>query len=174
MSACLWITPPVLTFECVNQSLWNLVCISWHLSPSRRRTSQIPPNSLCVCTCMCNPPITVWQKLGNDVPVATKNTWKCRFLWVTGDGKQSSASHLLLLLLWCLAWLILRSWRWRQYVAPKRPLLFNGQYGFISQKYQYENLRLYAFKIHHCVVFDCSALSIFSFSDVKHSISYYF
>jgi hypothetical protein len=43
---------PQLTFECLNQSLWNLVRISWHLSPSQRRTSQIPPISLCVCMCM--------------------------------------------------------------------------------------------------------------------------
>jgi hypothetical protein len=27
---------PLLTFECLNQSLWNLVRISWHLSPSQR------------------------------------------------------------------------------------------------------------------------------------------
>lgn len=27
------------TSECLKQSLWNLVCISWHLSPSQRLTS---------------------------------------------------------------------------------------------------------------------------------------
>jgi hypothetical protein len=34
LSLCLWIT----VFECLNQSLWNLVYISWHLSPSQRCT----------------------------------------------------------------------------------------------------------------------------------------
>jgi hypothetical protein len=30
---------PPMKFECLNQSLRNLVCISWHLSPSQRCTS---------------------------------------------------------------------------------------------------------------------------------------
>jgi hypothetical protein len=30
---------PVSTFKAWNESSWNLVCISWHLSPSQRRTS---------------------------------------------------------------------------------------------------------------------------------------
>jgi hypothetical protein len=30
--------PPLLTFECLDQSLWNLVRISRHLSPSQRPT----------------------------------------------------------------------------------------------------------------------------------------
>jgi hypothetical protein len=30
LSVCLCI--PLLTFECLNQSLWNLVCMSWHQS----------------------------------------------------------------------------------------------------------------------------------------------
>jgi hypothetical protein len=29
----------LLTFECLNQSLWNLVCISWHMSPPQWHTS---------------------------------------------------------------------------------------------------------------------------------------
>jgi hypothetical protein len=32
------------------------------------------------------------------------------------------------------AWLILRPWRWRQRVPPKRPFVFNGIHGVISQK----------------------------------------
>jgi hypothetical protein len=32
-----------------------------------------------------------------------------------------------------LAWLILRPWRWRRYVPPKRRLNFNGLHGVISQ-----------------------------------------
>jgi hypothetical protein len=35
---------------------------------------------------------------------------------------------------WFLARLILRPWRWRQYVTPKRRLTFTGLHGVISQK----------------------------------------
>jgi hypothetical protein len=41
------------TFECLNQSLLNLACMSWHLSPFQRRTSEISPINLCAY--MCNP-----------------------------------------------------------------------------------------------------------------------
>jgi hypothetical protein len=40
--------PPPSTFERRYQSLWNLVCTLWHLSPSHQHTSQIPPISLCL------------------------------------------------------------------------------------------------------------------------------
>jgi hypothetical protein len=33
------IRPPPSTFEWINHSLWNLVCISWHLSLFQQRTS---------------------------------------------------------------------------------------------------------------------------------------
>jgi hypothetical protein len=50
---CVSVNPPLLTFECLNQSLWNLVytVISWNLSPSERHTLQIlvPPIRLCLC-----------------------------------------------------------------------------------------------------------------------------
>jgi hypothetical protein len=49
-SCCLCIPLPQSTFECLNQSLWNLVCISCYLSPSQRHI--IPPISLCVCMCI--------------------------------------------------------------------------------------------------------------------------
>jgi hypothetical protein len=52
---------PPLTFDCLNQSLLNLVCISWHLSPSQRRT-------LSLCVCMCIPPIAARQTLGKVYP----------------------------------------------------------------------------------------------------------
>jgi hypothetical protein len=32
-AVCVAVYPPLLTFECLNQSLRNLVCVSWHLSP---------------------------------------------------------------------------------------------------------------------------------------------
>jgi hypothetical protein len=47
-SCCLCVCDPPLTFACLNQSLWNVVCIPWNLSPSQRHTSQICPVSLCV------------------------------------------------------------------------------------------------------------------------------
>jgi hypothetical protein len=40
LSVCtLCVSPSQPTFEWLNQSLWNLVCISWQLNPSQRRTS---------------------------------------------------------------------------------------------------------------------------------------
>jgi hypothetical protein len=39
---------PLTTSKWLNQSLWNLVCISRHLSPSQRCTYYIPPISLCL------------------------------------------------------------------------------------------------------------------------------
>jgi hypothetical protein len=42
-----------------------------------------------------------------------------------------------LLLVTCfrlLAWIILRPWRWRRHVPPKRRLTFNGLHGVMSQK----------------------------------------
>jgi hypothetical protein len=35
---------------------------------------------------------------------------------------------------WFLVWLILRAWRFRWHVPPKRQLSFNGQHGVISYK----------------------------------------
>jgi hypothetical protein len=52
LCVCLWTPPPLLTFECLNQSLWNLVRTSRHLSPSQRPNQKNPPISLCVCTCI--------------------------------------------------------------------------------------------------------------------------
>jgi hypothetical protein len=47
---CLWFCVSSLsTFEYLKQSLWNFVCISWHLNPSQRFASQILPISLCLC-----------------------------------------------------------------------------------------------------------------------------
>jgi hypothetical protein len=31
-------------------------------------------------------------------------------------------------------WLIIRCWRWRRHVPPKRPLIFNGLLGIVSHK----------------------------------------
>jgi hypothetical protein len=39
LAFCMCIHCPLTTFECLNQYLWDSVCISWHLSPSQRRTS---------------------------------------------------------------------------------------------------------------------------------------
>jgi hypothetical protein len=48
------------------QYLLNLLCTSWRLSPSQRRTSKIPPLSWSVC--MCNTPIVARQRLGKMCP----------------------------------------------------------------------------------------------------------
>jgi hypothetical protein len=45
---------------------------------------------------------------------------------------QASGCHLLSR--WFLAWFILRPWRRRRHVPPKRRLTFNGLHGVISQK----------------------------------------
>jgi hypothetical protein len=68
-SVCVFVYSPVSAFECLNQSLWNLVCITWHLRHVQWRTLYIPPILLCVC--MCVSPIVVRQLLGIDVPTAT-------------------------------------------------------------------------------------------------------
>lgn len=36
-----------------------------------------------------------------------------------------------------LAWLILRRWRWKKHVHPKRPLSFDGLHGDLSQKLEF-------------------------------------
>jgi hypothetical protein len=61
--------PSPSNFEYLNQSLWNLVRVSWQLSPSQWSTSQIRPNSLCAC--MCISLIVVRQQLDKHVPAAT-------------------------------------------------------------------------------------------------------
>jgi hypothetical protein len=39
-SCCLYVcVSPLANFKFLNQSLWNFVYLSWHLSPSQRRTS---------------------------------------------------------------------------------------------------------------------------------------
>jgi hypothetical protein len=71
---CVYVSLPLCicdsptNFECVNQSSWNLVRISWHLSPSQWCTWQIPPISLCVC--MCIPLMVARQRLCRHVPAA--------------------------------------------------------------------------------------------------------
>jgi hypothetical protein len=47
-SSCCLCVCMYISFECLNQSIWNLLCISWHLSPCQRRTSKIHPINLCV------------------------------------------------------------------------------------------------------------------------------
>jgi hypothetical protein len=86
---CVSMNPPSpLTFECLNQSLWNVICISWHLSPFQRCTSLIPPFSLCVIcvspllllgkgSIQCTLPLIARQLLGKHVPTAT-NIWNNR------------------------------------------------------------------------------------------------
>jgi hypothetical protein len=73
------VTPsPPSTFECLNQSLWNLVCVSWHLSPSQRLTSYTPAISLCVCLCI--PPVVATQRLGKHVLAAANRGYNRRIV----------------------------------------------------------------------------------------------
>jgi hypothetical protein len=72
----------LLTFECRNQPLWNLVCISWHLSPSQRLLHK-SVTSVCVSLCVslsslqgkgsvkCMPPFVAKQRLCEYVLTAT-------------------------------------------------------------------------------------------------------
>jgi hypothetical protein len=52
----------------------------------------------------------------------------------SSGSKNKLCSACYLLSIWFLDLLIIRSWRWRQYVAPKHRLTFNGLYGVLSQK----------------------------------------
>jgi hypothetical protein len=45
-----------------------LLCRSWHLSPSQRRTSQIPPTS--PCGRIWSPSTVARQRLGKEIPAA--------------------------------------------------------------------------------------------------------
>jgi hypothetical protein len=64
---CLCVSLP-LTFEWLNQSLWNLVCISCHLSPSQRYF--ITPSHQSV-RLYAYPPFVARQRLGKNVTAAT-------------------------------------------------------------------------------------------------------
>jgi hypothetical protein len=55
---CVSVNSSLWAFKCLNQSLWNSVCISWHLSQSQR----LAPISLCVRICI--PCVLARQKLG--------------------------------------------------------------------------------------------------------------
>jgi hypothetical protein len=68
LSVCLCNLSPS-TFEWLKQFLRNLICISWHLNPSQRRTSWNPPISLCVY--MCTSPIVARQRLSKNITAAT-------------------------------------------------------------------------------------------------------
>jgi hypothetical protein len=96
------IYPPLSTFECLNHSIWNLVCISWHLSPSQWRTSYIPPISQCIRIFI---PLSL---LGNGltktlprqrVHAQQQNCWTRRFLCgscpIKGKSGISSPHHFL-------------------------------------------------------------------------------
>jgi hypothetical protein len=83
---CVYVSP-LLTFESMNQYLWNLICISWHLSKSHAS----------VCVSICVFPIVTRKWLGKNV-TAAKNThatiegkcWTSRILY---DPCRSSESN---------------------------------------------------------------------------------
>jgi hypothetical protein len=65
-SCCLCILPSA--FECLNQSLWNLVCISWNLSQSQWLTHKSP---LSICVPVFIFPTVAKQRHGKNVRAAT-------------------------------------------------------------------------------------------------------
>jgi hypothetical protein len=94
-SCCLCVSgSPLSTFESLIQSLWNLVCISRHLSPSQWHTWRIPPNSLCVCMCI---PLSF---LGNGSVNMVSQQWvhtiellEASFsIWSMSDWRESMES----------------------------------------------------------------------------------
>jgi hypothetical protein len=67
---------PISAFECLNQSLWKLVCTSWTWA---NLNGVLHKSLTSVCVCMCIPPIVARQRLDKHV-AATRNCWRCRFL----------------------------------------------------------------------------------------------
>jgi hypothetical protein len=65
---------PLSNIECLNQSLRNLVFISWHLDSSQWHTSQIP-----LITLMClyvYPPTIARQQLSKSITAAMNTPWQ--------------------------------------------------------------------------------------------------
>jgi hypothetical protein len=71
---------PVLTFECLNQSLLNLVTISRHLSPSQRPNKNIHPISLCVCMCI---PLSLLNNGSVKIPTVVRQRLSIKVTAVT-------------------------------------------------------------------------------------------
>jgi hypothetical protein len=80
--SCPWVrVSPIITFESLNQFLWNLVRISWQLSPSQRLLHKFL-TSFCVSvrgsflslkgngSVDCIPSFGARQRLGKRVPIA--------------------------------------------------------------------------------------------------------
>jgi hypothetical protein len=58
------------------------VYISWHLRPSQRRTSFIPPISQCVS--MCSPTVVSRQRLDKNAAAATNTHVTSNKIWILG------------------------------------------------------------------------------------------
>jgi hypothetical protein len=69
LCVCVCVCIPLWTFEWLNLSLWNLVLISWQQIPSQRRTSWVPPISLCAF--MFIPSFIVRKRLVKHNPAAS-------------------------------------------------------------------------------------------------------
>jgi hypothetical protein len=57
----------------------------------------------------------------------------CR-IWGSHSGDYENLYLLLPVSLWLLAWLILRTEKWRRHILPKRQWTFNGPHSVIPQK----------------------------------------
>jgi hypothetical protein len=74
LHVCVW---PLPNFEFLNQSLWNVVCISWHLSPSQKLLREFIPLA---CVSVCVSATVARQRLGKNVTAATNTNETRRFL----------------------------------------------------------------------------------------------
>jgi hypothetical protein len=81
---CICDSPPI-NFRIPEPVLWNLVCTSWHLSPSHWRTSHIPQSVFVVS--MCIPSLlgdgSITRSRGKEYTQEWKNCWSRRFLYGT-------------------------------------------------------------------------------------------
>jgi hypothetical protein len=127
-------------FQFVGISRWNIVSNSLDLATVKYNTYVHPKDEKIKGTLRTRP---------NNL-IQWENIYMCR-IWGSHNGSYEELYLLgygLCLLpasLWCLAWLILRTWRWRRQIPPKRRLTCNGLHGIISQKI--ELLRKYIVEI---------------------------
>jgi hypothetical protein len=73
-------------------------------------------------------PVVMKNSVFWDITPCSPLKVKRRFRWTYRKQGLPFASF------WFLAWLILRPWRWRRHVLPKRQSTFNGLHGVIAQK----------------------------------------
>jgi hypothetical protein len=68
MYVCMCVCPPLSTFKCLNQSLWSLVCTSWHMS---HFSSVLYKSLLSACVSVCVSHIVATQRLSEKFTAVT-------------------------------------------------------------------------------------------------------